>query len=350
MTDDALLWSRGALRCLDHCPACSAPARESAVWSRRDDSGLMPDVWHIHRCSSCKSIYLDPRPDARSLAAAYSDYLTHDIADDEKIFTSHSWQCALIRDYLKWRLGLRIQLRTIFGGRWLFTLIEPWRLKLDRFGRNLTKSRFAKAGRVLDVGCGAGDFLRLAGMMGWEAHGCDPDSTVVELCQSRGLNVRVGGIESFVDNDRKYDAITLNQVIEHVIDPQSILKNCYDLLEPGGMLWLGFPNPEALGCSVFGEAWAGLHPPYHLLLPTQSVMKRWLITAGFEQVSFRRRGSHARANWRKSVELARSMNIAPPSEIILKLSELLDNTLSTLSPRWGEETVVIARKAGRKKM
>lgn len=344
MPSDVLSWSRGTLQRLYHCPACQAPVRGAAAWARQDDYRLMPDQWHIHRCNSCGSIYLNPRPDALSLSAAYTDYLTHEIAGDEKIFVSNSLQWALVRDYLKWRFGLKIQLRSTFGGRWLFRLFEPWRLKLDRFGRNLTRKNFPEAGRVLDLGCGAGDFLLLARMMGWDAWGCDPDPEVVALCRSRGLNVQLGGAESLLASGVQFDAITLNQVIEHVLDPQSVVNYCFQLLKPGGMLWLGFPNPRALGCAVFGPAWAGLHPPYHVCLPTQSIVKHWLAGAGFERVRFKRRGAHTHANWRNSIKLAKGMRVVRPSGMRLRLGELLDNALATFTPNWAEETVAVAWK------
>lgn len=336
-------WSRGELDCLHRCPACCGDASISAEWVRADDLGRMPDIWNIHRCGKCESIYLNPRPDVKSLPAAYSDYLTHEADGSEAVLTSDGFGWALVRDYLKWRFGLNTSLTTVYGGRWIFAIFEPWRLKLDRFGRNLTKSFFPNAGRMLDVGCGAGDFMRLAIKMGWEAQGCDPDPEVVAICRSRGLDVRLGGAESFACQG-EFDAITLNQVIEHVDLPGKVLRDCFNLLRPGGMLWLGFPNAAALGCSVFGEAWAGHHPPYHLCLPSQAIVQSWLATAGFERVTFLRRGPHARANWQKSSELAEAMNVDLPSRARLGLIRLVGDVLAVFTPRWGEETVVIAWK------
>lgn len=337
-------WSRGDLRCLGCCPACGYAAKPAVTFARGDDSGLMPDCWIIHRCAGCASFFLDPRPDRASLPAAYIDYLTHDVAETEQVFTSNAIQWELVRGYLEWRFGLHTKLRVAATGRWLFSILEPWRLKLDRYGRHLTRSLFPSAGRLLDLGCGAGDFLALAQAMGWQAMGCDPDEKVVAICQSRGFDVRHGGADSFMGGRNSFDVITLNQVIEHVIDPKDLLRQCFDLLRVGGMVWIGFPNPNAIGAKAFGATWAGLHPPYHLCLPTQDVLHGWLQDAGFERVRFLRRGAHASANWRRSAEIAEHLRARTPPRVVRELGRALTDAVSTLTPHWGEETVAIAWK------
>lgn len=339
-----LRWSRGLLDALGRCAACGEVKASLRTYFLGDGAGLMPDRWSIHRCERCRSFYLDPRPDADSLPAAYLDYLTHNVGEVEPFFTSSAIGWALVRDYLSWRFGLRSNMKSMYGGRWLFRLVEPWRLKLDRFGRHLTRHEFPDPGRLLDVGCGNGDFLRLARAMGWQAEGCDPDPKVANLCCSRGFNVRTGGVETYSSEASAFDAVTLNQVIEHVLAPQELLAMCYRLLKPGGMLWLGFPNPEAMGARVFGAAWSGFHPPYHLCLPTRDVMYGWLKTVGFARIKFARRGAHAQANWRSSANVGRHEGIRVPSAPTRLITRVFADVVSTITPRWAEETVVIAWK------
>lgn len=276
------------------------------------------------------------------MPAAYADYLTHDIVDTDQVFTNHRMKWGLVRGYLAWRFGLQTTLPAVSIGSPLFRLFEPWRLKLDRFGRHLTRTRFPQPGRLLDVGCGAGDFLRVAIAMGWSACGCDPDPKVVEMCRVRGLQVRQGSVESWRDQLDSFDVVTLNQVIEHLHEPQVLLCECLQLLRPGGMLWLAFPNARAIGARVFQSAWAGLHPPYHLCLPTQAVLRRWLLEIGYERVVFQRRGAHARANWQRSRELASRIQANFVGGWSSGLGRVSSDALATFSPRWSEETVVLA--------
>lgn len=342
MTDVAK-WSKGDLETLGRCPACGQSA-SGRVFERRDDLGVMQDRWRMQACASCGSIYLDPRPDAASLPAAYTEFpypLTHEMGQEESALSNPGMQWALVRDYLAWRFGMR-GARAAFGGRYLFRLVEPWRLKLDRFGRHLHRQAFPNAGTVLDVGCGNGDFLMLAQAMGWRAEGVEPDGKAVALCQSRNLRVVQGGIEVLEGREQEYDAITLNQVIEHVGDPRDVLARCHRLLKPGGMLWLGYPNPQALGIRVFGAGWCALHPPYHLCLPSQRILREWLDGAGFERVTVVRRGSHARAHFRDSPPISEREGFRMPPKATRTLMQVADDMLATLTPRWAEETVALA--------
>lgn len=70
-------WSRGSLEEVPDCPACGNHESNPDVYERHDDGGVMPDVWRMVRCSNCRSLYLDPRPDKDSLPRAYEDYYTH---------------------------------------------------------------------------------------------------------------------------------------------------------------------------------------------------------------------------------------------------------------------------------
>lgn len=341
----ARAWSRGGLAQLPGCPACGSDSIRRSM-SRSDDVALMPDTWHIHHCGGCGSLYLNPRPDADSLPAAYRDYLTHALPEAEEVLTARTWTWAAVRDYLHARFGLETGLPHLKGGRLLLGAFEPWRLKLDRFGRHLTRSRFRTPGRLLDIGCGAGEFLELAGRMGWSASGCDPDPNVVAMCRSRGLEVRLGDLESFSKEAGGFDVVTMNQVIEHVIDPQSLLAGTFGLLRPGGMLWIGLPNPQSIGYRHFGAAWAGLHPPYHLCLPTKDVLRRWLADAGFTGIHFERRGAHAAANWRTSRQIARTLGLSP-GHSAGRFARVACDLISVMATRYGEETVAVAWKPSR---
>lgn len=338
-------WSRGKLQALGHCPACmTGRSTPAPAYVRRDDDQTMPDDWQMHRCDACLSIYLDPRPTDDSLAAAYESYLTHQAGADEPSLTSGGLLWGLVRDYLHWRFGLETGVERVRGGRLLFQLLPPLRQKLDRFGRHLTRQAFPEGGRLLDIGCGNGDFMILAQAMGWEVAGVEPDPKAAALCQRRGLNVLNGGLEALAGTGARHDAITLSHVIEHVPAPRETLAHCLELLKPGGMIWLGLPNPCAVGSRVFGTAWAGLHPPYHLCLPSQAVLETWLAEAGFTHIQVLHRGVHARANWVRSAEIAHQQGLHLPAHAPAVASRWLADALSSLTPRWSEETIVVARR------
>lgn len=335
-------WSRGNLKFLNKCPACNEAIKSEPIYKRYDDENILPDKWNIYCCNYCQSFFINPRPAEESLPALYQDYLTHKAIEVESVFSSDLLLWKLIRGFLSLRLGIKFDRKCLNIGYFLFMVIPPFRHKLDRFGRNLIFNKEqAKKGKLLDLGCGAGDFLSIATQMGWDTYGCDFDPVVIEKCKNKGFNVRLGDLTAF-DADERFDVITMNQVIEHVIDPQQVVKDCYRTLNHGGYLWIGTPNPNASGANFFGSSWVGLHPPYHLCIPSQSELVRWLEDAGFHDIRILKRGVHAKFNWIESLKL--SKKLTERNTKFSKVSYIKADLINIFTPKNGEETVITAFK------
>jgi predicted SAM-dependent methyltransferase len=80
----------------------------------------------------------------------------------------------------------------------------------------------------------------------------------------------------------------MSHVIEHVHDPVGVLKSCFELLRPGGVLWLETPNICSFGHETFGRNWRGLEPPRHLVIFSPASMRGALEVAGFSTVEIQR--------------------------------------------------------------
>ncbi|MGD0335591.1 MAG: methyltransferase domain-containing protein [Candidatus Omnitrophota bacterium] len=102
-----------------------------------------------------------------------------------------------------------------------------------------------KSGRLLDVGCGLGYFLKYAAMYpSWGAEGIDVSQEAVKFAREKnGLsNVRCGRIEELSLPQGSYDIITMFDVIEHIPEPDRLLAQVGGLLKKGGMLFILTPN------------------------------------------------------------------------------------------------------------
>ena len=100
--------------------------------------------------------------------------------------------------------------------------------------------RLAKnlSGRVLDIGCGIGDFLAyLPGTIG-----LDINRHAVEWCQKLGLDARVMEIDSLPFGNASFDGVVLDNVLEHLLDPRQLLDEIRRVLAPGGRLLIGVPG------------------------------------------------------------------------------------------------------------
>lgn len=110
------------------------------------------------------------------------------------------------------------------------------------------------ATRYLDVGCGFGGFLVAFARLGMKVMGFEIDPERVMLasanCEDFGLGGSVveGDIldDTFTASLDKFDAITMIDVIEHVLDVPKALRNAVRLLNPGGVLLLEIPNRHSI--------------------------------------------------------------------------------------------------------
>ncbi|MEP6958276.1 MAG: class I SAM-dependent methyltransferase [Nitrospirota bacterium] len=113
----------------------------------------------------------------------------------------------------------------------------------------------------LEVGCGAGHFLRLARKRGYEGHGCEMNPHSVETLRAEGFHI-LTDLDHGVSH---YDAILMFQLLEHLLDPFSFLKSLLPYLQPGGVVVI--TTPITPSCAAF-NANPFLFPPHHQWLPT----------------------------------------------------------------------------------
>ena len=113
----------------------------------------------------------------------------------------------------------------------------------------------------LEVGCGAGHFLRLARSRGYEGHGCEMNPQSVETLRSEGFKI----FSELDEHLPKYNALLMFQVLEHLVDPYSFLKSLIPHLQDGGIVV--FSTPVTPSCVAWGSN-PFLVPPHHQWLPT----------------------------------------------------------------------------------
>lgn len=108
--------------------------------------------------------------------------------------------------------------------------------------RHLLRRR-SPPGRVLEVGCGHGGYLALLGWAGFEAVGTEMSPWVVDFARRTfGVQAHAGRIETVGLPAASFDAIVLNDVLEHLPDPLGTLRHCAGLLAPGGFFVVQTPE------------------------------------------------------------------------------------------------------------
>jgi SAM-dependent methyltransferase len=218
--------SPGATR----CPICSATSG-SRVYGLYDDRYGYPGEFDLHRCAGCGHCWLDWAPDADTLSALYSEHYPR---GDRSVEDLRPLSAAI-------------------------PIVAWWR------GQRSSAAFWVPRGvRVLDIGCGFGESLAYHRARGCEVRGVEVDRNIARVASRYGFDVHVGLFEPGRYPEAAFDYVTLDQVIEHAVDPVAMLAGMRRVLRDGGRAVLSTPNAAGLGARVFGARWIHWHAPYHL--------------------------------------------------------------------------------------
>lgn len=111
-----------------------------------------------------------------------------------------------------------------------------WRRRLRKVLRS------AHQGSLLDVGAGIGQFLNMARPHFSSVNGTEVSSVAVQISSDQyGLSLHQGVLEE-LELGSTYSNVTLFHVLEHVPSPRAMLEICFNLLSPGGRLFIAVPN------------------------------------------------------------------------------------------------------------
>lgn len=149
-----------------------------------------------------------------------------------------------------------------------------------RFGFSLPPQN---GGRILDVGCGDGFFLRSVKHIGWEVHGIEMSEEAVHRAKNMGVEQMTQGTfddASYPDN--YFDVIRFWSVLEHIHDPVFTLAKVNRLLKPGGLLVLQVPNYQSAAARWAGPRWSAWDVPRHLYHFSYRSLKTLLEKSGFQ--------------------------------------------------------------------
>ncbi len=114
--------------------------------------------------------------------------------------------------------------------------------------------------RVLDCGCGAGEYVRALLERGADAFGVEFDARKIAAGQAHGgelaSRIRVGDLEALAFPDASFDLALLNEVLEHVPDETAALAELRRVLRPGGRLVVLSPT-RLYPFETHGVFWRG---------------------------------------------------------------------------------------------
>jgi SAM-dependent methyltransferase len=263
--------------------------------------------WDLMRCESsgCGLVWLTPRPINDDIGKLYEEYVTHEIdlgkptlyAKVETMLQSEELElaCGYESDNTNILVKMYARFRSLFGYR------------LETVESSVMWLNASERGRLLDVGCGNGLFLKKMRGLGWQVAGVEPDPKAVQVARNQhGLQVSQGTLMAAELQENSFDVVTMSHVIEHVSDPIDLLRACHRVLKPGGKLVAVTPNNQSLGQKWFGDSCLALDPPRHLYLFSPRSIERCAQQAGFTSNSVRSVARLAPFIWTTSKHIRRN--------------------------------------------
>lgn len=141
----------------------------------------------------------------------------------------------------------------------------------------------SKAIKVLDIGCGDGDFLKQIYAQGSQIYGVELAGAAFKRASCiTGIHLLPADMVCAESYPKQYfDAITLWHVFEHLPDPYQTLNYCRQWLKSDGYLFIEVPNVSSWQAQLFKVNWFHLDAPRHLFLFTPESLDCLLSKAGF---------------------------------------------------------------------
>ncbi|MGN6803463.1 MAG: class I SAM-dependent methyltransferase [Ginsengibacter sp.] len=159
-------------------------------------------------------------------------------------------------------------------------------------------SKYLAPGKVLDVGCAAGFYLKGFEKSGWECMGVEPNETIASYGRNElNLHIVSGDLESF-QSDEKFDLINLIEVIGSFHDLNKAMEKVQQLLKTGGFVLVESWDHRSRIAQLFGKHWHEYCPPSVINWFSDKTLKELFEAYGFDLIykgrpSKKIKGSHA---------------------------------------------------------
>ncbi|MCK4815558.1 class I SAM-dependent methyltransferase [bacterium] len=262
---------------------CDLCGRDNAerILEAKDLYNKIPGTFSVVRCKNCSFVYTNPRPYGEELAKYYPDdsgYFRPAIAKEK----------ARQLTFLKKKLRNKV-LAAYLGYSHLSNINRlekvsflPLFLLLKRMMETNGIPPFVQNGKMLEIGCSYGLYLKHMRELGWEVVGIEPNRKAADFGQKEfRLRIINASLEN-VNITEKFDVIAMRMVLEHLPSPSQALEKASKLLEEGGRLIIIVPDFSGIEFRLFKEYCYALQVPTHLNHFTTLTLRQYLKKSGFK--------------------------------------------------------------------
>jgi SAM-dependent methyltransferase len=230
-------------------------------------------TFNLKECPTCGLLWLDPMPIVEDISKCYAgDYFCDKTSEidsvpqkrflgglrdflRENIIYGYYGYTHLLKKKIHGTIGRVCGMNPLLRSRAIYGLDELvpfWKQDMDAL--------------IVDVGCGAGDYLKMMQKLGWRVLGIEPHPAAAAILRKKTIPVIEGTLFEAKLPDESVDYVTMSHVIEHVPEPALIFDECFRILKKTGKLIVLTPNGQSFGSQIFGRDYYPLDPPRHLFL------------------------------------------------------------------------------------
>ncbi|WP_126652936.1 class I SAM-dependent methyltransferase [Chryseobacterium aureum] len=141
----------------------------------------------------------------------------------------------------------------------LYKFLQSFNLQ---YKKNILVDRIKKGSKVLDYGCGAGEFVKYI-ENDFDTFGFEPDADARKAAQGKITKAHILNDLTTIE-DSSLEAITLWHVFEHIENQDEMLKTFHGKLKEKGILVIAVPNPTSYDAKHYKEYWAAYDVPRHI--------------------------------------------------------------------------------------
>ena len=258
------------------CPVCGSPP-DRLLFSTPDTRFGGREIYRIYQCDRCDSAFIFPKPNTEVLDHLYE--------------TTYSAKSQVIDDgdlsnglYSPYRRDGVIDNRFF---RLLGKLFQPLHRALKiPYDDIVSLSKLPKSSKILEVGCFEGRVLEYYKHLGYgQLSGTEINTVAASKAEEKGFKIYRLDIAqcSLSAIDQRFDAIILNQALEHFPDPLLALRQIGQFLTPKGEIYISVPNLESYWLQKkYGPTWAHWHVPFHFVTFRPASLKYLSSKAGFD--------------------------------------------------------------------
>lgn len=139
--------------------------------------------------------------------------------------------------------------------------------------------------KILDIGCGSGNFLNNISDDRFDKYGIEINPEGYKISREKKLKIYNREMKDINFEDNAFDIITLWHVIEHLNSPYEVIIPIQRILKKDGILVINTPNTDSIGFKYGGGIWFHLDAPRHLILYNRKTLEYLLDRTGFKVVS-----------------------------------------------------------------